>query len=158
MNKLIVFVLAINISFSFVNIRQGFELVRKLSQFNRAPVDSITETNSNTGSNYDECLDDVNKVNHLLIKIVKLALDKKYAMIPIDAELLIIEAQKTFQCFTKKMIGSSLNIDPQCAIDHLQKAGNLLNEVLKDIAEFKWSKIQNDWNSMIAILQDIQNC
>lgn len=111
-------------------------------------------------SPYSRCLHYVEDINHEVVALVKLILDKKFDKIAPLAIKIAELGQLAIECFMhpSEELRAALSIDPQCAIDHLKKAGNLLREIINDILHQHWHDVPEHFNQMVAILEDIKNC
>ena len=124
---------------------------------------SIAEHHSNMfvkeASPYDRCLHYVEDINRYLVDMVRLILDKKFdKLMPLAIKIAEL-GQLAIDCFIHKVeIKDVLSIDPNCAIDHLKKAGTMLREIVHDILHQRWHDVPEHFNQMIAILEDIKNC
>jgi len=110
-------------------------------------------------SPYDRCLHYIEDINHVAVDLIKLILDKQFDRIAPKVLKLASLVQLAVDCFihpsnVKQFVG----IDPQCAIDHLRKAGMLVREIIHDVLHQRWHDIPEHFNQMIAILEDIRNC
>lgn len=69
-----------------------------------------------------------------------------------------------YNCLTQNMqlkeLAEQVNVkDKQCFIDHFETALKDLGNVVLDVMEFNFSKVADDFNNVVATLQDaLDNC
>ena len=151
MFKVLVALLAISCTTSFMNFGSELNLMKTIRQIGEL-------SNENVGSKYDECLNDIDRLNHVIIEVVKLILNQQFDKLPLKIAMIIELVTETEECFRHANGTESLKIDPQCAIDHLKQAGAKVKVLLTDIISGRWSNVAKDWNEIVAILEDIKNC
>jgi hypothetical protein len=114
-----------------------------------------------THNKYDKCLDLVEVVNKNIVEMARICLDGNWRdTIPV----FIDTAQKTanaVKCFIdagKTSVATSLKIDPECVIDHLNLATESLEDALKAVLHGRWADAEKAVQAFTDILADIKNC
>ena len=110
------------------------------------------------GSKYDVCLDKLNVILDNIVNCARLCLNKRWQdTIPIMQRTvqLLLEDIKCFKEASKK---AGEGIDPQCIIDHLNKAADIVAHIFDDLRRFDWQAIQVHVQELVDTLADIKNC
>ena len=108
-------------------------------------------------SPYDRCFVEVEKSTFHTMELIKHVIDKRYALIYSEALAIFSSVQKSIECFVHPTEGD-FSIDPNCVIDHLQRAGCKLRHALKDIINKRCEEAKKKIRQAMDILKDIRNC
>ncbi len=122
---------------------------------------SSNSSGSLSHNKYDACLDLVEIVNKNIVEMARTCLDGNWRdTIPVfvDTAEKLANAVKCFIDAGKTSVASSLNIDPQCVINHLNLAAEALQDALKAVLQGNWNKAQEYVQTFIDTLSDIKNC
>ncbi len=114
-----------------------------------------------THNKYDACLDLVEVVNKNIVEMARTCLDGNWRdTIPVfvDTAEKLANAVKCFIDASKISVATSLKIDPQCVIDHLNSATQYLQDAIMAVFHGQWDSAQKDIQSFMDTLADIQNC
>ena len=140
------------------------KIERKMAKFSAPIITEVVVVEDKSlpiapfGSKYDICLDKLNVILDNLVHCARLCLDKRWQdTVPIVQRTvhLLIEDIKCFQN-ANKVAGES--IDPQCIIDHLNKAADIVHHIFDDISRFDWNAAQQHIQELVETLADIRNC
>ena len=157
--KLIAFILIASTATCLFNFQNQPIVTREGNEPTWFQIASHDPLAQNEGSKYDKCLNQVDDLVHFSVGLLKVVFDGQFEKVLPKVALLVQYARTTVQCFQNATEPiESLSIDPECAIEHLQHAGALLKQILKDIAFQKWKEVPVHFNEMIVVLQDIKNC
>ena len=114
-----------------------------------------------THNKYDACLDLVETVNKNIVEMARTCLDGNWkATIPVfvDTAEKLANAVKCFVDASKSSVATSLKIDPECVINHLNLATESLQDAVKAAVHGDWNGAQKSIQTFLEILSDIQNC
>ena len=132
------------------------ELSNKTEEVVQSPMMITVFEQKNVSSKYDKCLDDIEPIAVKFIDMAKLCCDGKWQeTFPLFGEAMQMITDNV-KCFQDAQ--STFRIDPQCVVDHLMKAGAKVQDVISDIANQNFDKLQEDVKEIVAILKDTQNC
>ncbi len=112
-------------------------------------------------SKYDKCLDLVEVVAKNTVEMAKMCMNGDWrATIPvfIDTSAAAAHAVECFIDAGVKKVSTSLELDPQCVIEHLTEVQNDFTVVVKDILHRDWQKAEADFQTIVDTLNDIKNC
>ena len=114
----------------------------------------------NVGNKYDVCIDQFEPLFHQLIVITHLCANgRSRETLPLTLQF-VRDTANTLRCFedARSQKLKVFGLDPECVIDHLNKASSILRLIVQDLQRQDWENIQRHFHMLMDTLADIKNC